>query len=91
MRRASPAHCASDGRFEAKPDGGPFSDCRCMVFPLSAIIWLYWGVGRGVLDIQDAQSELPCRQTVLARAIEKGSALSFADNARTEGQSEGYE
>lgn len=46
---------------------------------------------RGVLDILDAESEILYRQTVLTRAIDQELASRFAENARTEGRSEGYE
>lgn len=46
---------------------------------------------RGVLDILDAKSEILYRQTVLARAIDRESALRFVEKARTEGRLEGYE
>lgn len=62
-------------------------------FPLLLIICLYWGKrgNRGVLDISDAELEILYRQTVLTRAIDRKSASRFAENARTEGRSEGYE
>ena len=62
-------------------------------FPLLLIICLYWGKrrNRGVLDIPDAELEILYRQTVLTRAIDRKSASKFAENARTEGRSEGYE
>lgn len=46
---------------------------------------------RGVLDILDAESGILYRQTILTRAIDQELASRFAENARTEGRSEGYE
>lgn len=44
-----------------------------------------------VLNILDTESEILYRQTVLARAIDRESALRFAEKARAEGRLEGYE
>lgn len=70
-----------------------FSRLSTHGFPLLLIICLYWGKrgNRGVLDIPDAELEILYRQTVLTRAIDRKSASRFAENARTEGRSEGYE
>lgn len=46
---------------------------------------------RRALNILDVRSELLYRQTVLARVVGRESASRFAENARTEGCSEGYE
>ena len=44
-----------------------------------------------VLDILDVRSDILYRQTVLARAIDRESALRFAEKARAGGRLEGYE